>query len=175
LNGKCWYIFWPFVIFYGHCVYFTAFWSSLWYFGIFFPIWNVWTKKNLATLVCERFSRFWWNAAHCARASRFRPLRPHEFHFSIHRRWLFPLHAWLVLCVLPRSTSPQKNTRIIFVERSSTIERYRHPPPPIWKWLSAGRALFLSQLRLPPRQHNWRFVNFPFTITILQLQFTSAI
>jgi hypothetical protein len=51
LNGKCWYIFWPFVIFYGHCVYFTAFWSSLWSFGIFLPIWNVWTKKNLATLL----------------------------------------------------------------------------------------------------------------------------
>jgi hypothetical protein len=50
-NGKSWYVLWPFVIFYGHCVYFTAFWSSLWSFGIFFPIWNVWTKKNLATLL----------------------------------------------------------------------------------------------------------------------------
>jgi uncharacterized membrane protein YjgN (DUF898 family) len=30
---------------------FTAFWSSLWSFGIFFPIWHVWTKKYLATLI----------------------------------------------------------------------------------------------------------------------------
>jgi hypothetical protein len=27
-----------------------AVWYSLWPFVIFFPIWNVWTKKNLATL-----------------------------------------------------------------------------------------------------------------------------
>jgi hypothetical protein len=27
-----------------------AVWYSLWSFVIFFPIWNVWTKKNLATL-----------------------------------------------------------------------------------------------------------------------------
>jgi hypothetical protein len=27
-----------------------AVWYSLWSFGIFFPIWYVWTKKNLATL-----------------------------------------------------------------------------------------------------------------------------
>jgi hypothetical protein len=26
-------------------------WYSLWSFVIFFPIWNVWTQKNLATLV----------------------------------------------------------------------------------------------------------------------------
>jgi hypothetical protein len=25
-------------------------WYSLWSFGIFFPIWYVWTMKNLATL-----------------------------------------------------------------------------------------------------------------------------
>jgi hypothetical protein len=25
-------------------------WYSLWSFGIFFPLWYVWTKKNLATL-----------------------------------------------------------------------------------------------------------------------------
>jgi hypothetical protein len=36
LNGKCWYILWPFVIFNGHCVYFTTFWSSLLSFGIIF-------------------------------------------------------------------------------------------------------------------------------------------
>jgi hypothetical protein len=28
-----------------------AVWYSLWSFGIFFPIWYVWTKKNRATLV----------------------------------------------------------------------------------------------------------------------------
>jgi hypothetical protein len=26
-------------------------WYSLWSFGIYFPIWYVWTKKNLATLL----------------------------------------------------------------------------------------------------------------------------
>jgi hypothetical protein len=36
---------------YGHLEYFMAIWYSLWSFGIFFPIWYVWSKKNLATLV----------------------------------------------------------------------------------------------------------------------------
>jgi hypothetical protein len=27
-----------------------AVWRSLWLFGILFPFWYVWTKKNLATL-----------------------------------------------------------------------------------------------------------------------------
>jgi hypothetical protein len=31
-----------------------AFRFSLWLFGIFFQIWYVWTKKNLATLVSTR-------------------------------------------------------------------------------------------------------------------------
>jgi hypothetical protein len=31
-----------------------AVWYSLWSFVIFFPIWYVWTKKNLATLVTPR-------------------------------------------------------------------------------------------------------------------------
>jgi hypothetical protein len=30
-----------------------AVWCSLWSFGIFFPFWYVWTKKNLATMVCR--------------------------------------------------------------------------------------------------------------------------
>jgi hypothetical protein len=37
-----WNILWPLV--------FMAVWYYLWSFVIFFPIWNVWTKKNLATL-----------------------------------------------------------------------------------------------------------------------------
>jgi hypothetical protein len=44
-------------IFYDHLEYFMAIWYNLWPFGIvcghllnFFPIWKVWTKKNLATL-----------------------------------------------------------------------------------------------------------------------------
>jgi hypothetical protein len=37
-------------IFFGHLVYFMAIWYSLYSFGIFFPFWYVWTKKNLATL-----------------------------------------------------------------------------------------------------------------------------
>jgi hypothetical protein len=51
--------------FYDHLEYFTANWYdygtiSLWSFGIFFPFWYVWTKKNLAilfsTLFCFCFS-----------------------------------------------------------------------------------------------------------------------
>jgi hypothetical protein len=69
-NGNCWYILWPFGIFYGHLVKFMAVWYGLWSFVIFFPIWNVGTKKNLATLVpicpsyrtrkhnCEKSSSF---------------------------------------------------------------------------------------------------------------------
>jgi hypothetical protein len=34
-----------------------AIWYSLWSFVIFFPIWNVWTKKNLATLLWATFSQ----------------------------------------------------------------------------------------------------------------------
>jgi hypothetical protein len=32
-----------------------AVWYSLWSFGIFFPLWYVWTKKNLATLFSSAF------------------------------------------------------------------------------------------------------------------------
>jgi hypothetical protein len=39
-------------ILYDHLEYFTAVCYSLWSFGIFFPIWYVWIKKNLATLIC---------------------------------------------------------------------------------------------------------------------------
>jgi hypothetical protein len=45
-------------IFYDPLEYFMAIWynswpfvCSLWSFVIFFPIWYVWTKRNLATLV----------------------------------------------------------------------------------------------------------------------------
>jgi hypothetical protein len=34
LNGKLWYIFWPFGIFYGHLEYFMGIWYNLWPFGI---------------------------------------------------------------------------------------------------------------------------------------------
>jgi hypothetical protein len=34
-NGRCLYTLWPFGIFYGHLVYFTAIWSTLKPFGIF--------------------------------------------------------------------------------------------------------------------------------------------
>jgi hypothetical protein len=54
--------FWPFVIFYGHCAYFTAFWSSLWSFGIFSQfgmfgprkIWQPWLRNPL-----------WKSVRHC--------------------------------------------------------------------------------------------------------------
>jgi hypothetical protein len=38
-------------IFYGHLVQLKDVWYSLRSFGIFFPIWCVWTKKNLSTLL----------------------------------------------------------------------------------------------------------------------------
>jgi hypothetical protein len=37
-------------IFYSLIVYFVVVWYSLCSFGIVFPFWYVWTKKNLATL-----------------------------------------------------------------------------------------------------------------------------
>jgi hypothetical protein len=37
-------------VFYDHLECFMAILYSLWSFVIFFPIWYVWTKKNLATL-----------------------------------------------------------------------------------------------------------------------------
>jgi hypothetical protein len=50
------------VKFYDQLEYFTsiwykfmAVWYSLWPFGIFFTIWYVWTKKNLATFVQSQF------------------------------------------------------------------------------------------------------------------------
>jgi hypothetical protein len=53
-------------IFYDHLEYFTTSWYNLWPFGTvcghlvhFFPVWYVWTKKNLATLAplaCFLFS-----------------------------------------------------------------------------------------------------------------------
>jgi hypothetical protein len=33
-NGKCWYILWPFGVFYCHLVYFVAIWYIVWQFGI---------------------------------------------------------------------------------------------------------------------------------------------
>jgi hypothetical protein len=55
-NGKRFYIWYIF----DHLEYFMAIWYnlrqlcsySLWWFGIFFTFWYVWTKKNLATLYC---------------------------------------------------------------------------------------------------------------------------
>jgi hypothetical protein len=32
-----------------------AVWFNLWSFGTLFQFWYVWTKKNLATMVCKRF------------------------------------------------------------------------------------------------------------------------
>jgi hypothetical protein len=38
------------VIFYDHLEYFTAIGYNLW------PFWHVWTKKNLATLLCSKLN-----------------------------------------------------------------------------------------------------------------------
>jgi hypothetical protein len=46
-----------FGIFKSHFVNFMEFWYDLWSFGIFFLIWYVWIKKNLATLLaCFAFT-----------------------------------------------------------------------------------------------------------------------
>jgi hypothetical protein len=69
-NRRCWYILFPFGLFYDHFVYFVVIWSILWsfglfcghlvylwLFGIFFPV-LVWCEmKNLATLPCEQTAK----------------------------------------------------------------------------------------------------------------------
>jgi hypothetical protein len=81
-DGRCWYILWPFGLFYGHLsilygllVYFMAIWSILWSsvniirpFGIFygnFPVLVSFSKKNLATLfgIGGRCSSDMWGMA----------------------------------------------------------------------------------------------------------------
>jgi hypothetical protein len=49
--GKCWYILWPFGIFYRHLVYFMAIWFILGSFGIFSPVLECCAEKNLAALL----------------------------------------------------------------------------------------------------------------------------
>jgi hypothetical protein len=49
-------------IFYDQLEYFMAIWYSLWSFVIFFPIWNVCTKKNLATLIHASLRNCFWNS-----------------------------------------------------------------------------------------------------------------
>jgi hypothetical protein len=51
LNRKCWHILRPFGLIHGRLVYYIAIWYNLRSFGIFFPFWYVWSKKNLATLM----------------------------------------------------------------------------------------------------------------------------
>jgi hypothetical protein len=48
-------------VFFDHLKYFMATWCSLCSFVIFFPIWNVWTEKNVATLISrgQFFKRSW--------------------------------------------------------------------------------------------------------------------
>jgi hypothetical protein len=48
---RCWYIFWPFEIFYRHLGYFMTLWYILCSFGTFYPVSVSSTTKNLATLV----------------------------------------------------------------------------------------------------------------------------
>jgi hypothetical protein len=48
--GKCWYILWPFGIFYGYLGYFMTIWYIFCSFGTFCPVLVLCTNKNLATL-----------------------------------------------------------------------------------------------------------------------------
>jgi hypothetical protein len=55
LNGKCWYILWPLVTFYGNWVYFVAcrYLEIIWYI---FPVLVFCTKKRLSTL-CDTLAK----------------------------------------------------------------------------------------------------------------------
>jgi hypothetical protein len=45
-NGRCWYIVWPFRLFYLHLVYFVAIWYIAYgHLEYFFPCWYVVTRK----------------------------------------------------------------------------------------------------------------------------------
>jgi hypothetical protein len=47
---KCWYILWPFGVFYRHLGNIITIWYILCWFGTFYPVWVSSTKKYLATL-----------------------------------------------------------------------------------------------------------------------------
>jgi hypothetical protein len=57
-NGRCWYILWPFALFYGRLVYIfcghLVYSMVIWYI---FPILVSCTEKNLATLAGNRVTR----------------------------------------------------------------------------------------------------------------------
>jgi hypothetical protein len=45
-SGKCWYILWPFGLFYGHLVYFMVYFGLFWVRLVnFFPFWYVLQRK----------------------------------------------------------------------------------------------------------------------------------
>jgi hypothetical protein len=50
-NGRCWYILWPFDLFYSRLVYFAAIWYIWYKIGINFHVLVFCIEKNLATLV----------------------------------------------------------------------------------------------------------------------------
>jgi hypothetical protein len=54
------YILWPFGIFYRHLGYFMTIWYFSCSFGTFFPVWVIFTQKNLATLRRSSIKR-WTN------------------------------------------------------------------------------------------------------------------
>jgi hypothetical protein len=74
--------------FYYHLEYFMAIWNNVWQFGIvcghllyFFPIWYVWTKKNLATLVgCLQYigKKVFVFSAQIKKVLHFSPLPPNR-------------------------------------------------------------------------------------------------
>jgi hypothetical protein len=54
-NGICWYILWPFSIFYGRFVYFVTIRYIRWSFGIFFPVLVFCVRNIWQTWLCSRF------------------------------------------------------------------------------------------------------------------------
>jgi hypothetical protein len=50
-NGRCWYILWPFGMFYGILLYFTAIWYTLWPFGIFYGHWVYFHRFGMFVLI----------------------------------------------------------------------------------------------------------------------------
>jgi hypothetical protein len=56
--GKCWYILWPFGIFYGYLGYVITICYILCSFGTFCPVLVLCTNKNLTTLIPSRVARW---------------------------------------------------------------------------------------------------------------------
>jgi hypothetical protein len=97
-------IFMAICLFYGHLVYHVAIWYILWLFGIIFPFWYVYTKKNLATVVAT------------VTKGHHRPLASSSEKIRSEEKWHFVLHS-MTTCSqdqLCRALSKRFPTKIVF-------------------------------------------------------------